>query len=180
MPCALRTSFSSVFRGTVLELSLLQRLVLDKRPYHSYMPESSPIEGTSTGDSRSVGRVRFPGVGLVTSIRAALGIDRPAYCRSARCSLHWRRGGSSRAPGNSRKRGPRPSRGVKPSAHDRGGRRKARAPPFRSALCGKKRWRSPDSQQALVLLRRGRIPSWCAERRPPPFFFAGRRMEGLS
>src|ERR1700751_648718 len=54
-------------------------------------------EGASTGDGRLTGRVRSPRAKLVTSLPGGSG-HRPGqhYDWSARCSLHWRRGGSSR------------------------------------------------------------------------------------
>jgi hypothetical protein len=75
---------------------------------------------------------------------------------------------------------PGPSRGVKPSAHDRGGRRKARAPPLSIPhRAGEKRWRSPNSQQALVLLRRGRIPEGAPNGARLPSFWKGDRWKGF-
>ncbi len=97
--------------------------VLDNRPYLRYI---SQIKARPSKGHRPVTADRWGGrgsrMGLVTFIRAVLGIDRPARDRTARCWLHWCRRGSSRLhpviPGSAARSR---VRGIKPSAHDRGG-----------------------------------------------------------
>jgi hypothetical protein len=70
--------------------------MLDIGPYFRYLLRISLIEGV-TGDVPTAERERFPRAGLVTPHSGDFG-HRPGrhYDRSARCSLHWRRGGYSR------------------------------------------------------------------------------------
>jgi hypothetical protein len=83
-------------------------------------PQARPSKGR-----RPVTADRWGGcgsrAGLVTFIRAVLGIDRPARDRTARCWLHWCRRGSSRLdpviPGSAARNRVE----VSPSAHNRGG-----------------------------------------------------------
>jgi hypothetical protein len=137
---------------------------LDNRPCYRYVRQARPSKGR-----RPVTADRWGGcgsrMGLVTLIRAALGIDRPAYCRSARCWLHWCRRGSSRLdpviPGSAA----RSRVEVRPSAQCRGGAPKGEG----AAASIPRRLR----EEAMVLAAfAGRLSSsaagrnpWCAFRR---------------
>ena|GEM_PF-6409152 len=113
-------------------------------------------------------------MGLVTLIRAVLGIDRPARDRTARCWLHWCRRGSSRLhpviPGSAA----RSRVEVSPSAHDRGGAPKGeRAASYVPRQCGAgaKIARAAYAGR-LSLLQRGGL-QWCACRRSASLLFKG-------
>jgi hypothetical protein len=109
-------------------------------------------EGASTGDGRLTGRVRSPLAKLVTSLSGGSG-HRPGqhYDWPARCSLHWRRGGSSRLhpviPGSA---APGLSRGVTALASAAVERREA---------------------SALPRLRTVRLQDIAPSGAPPPFAF---------
>src|SRR5208283_4371132 len=74
--------------------------------------------GASTGDSRTMGRERFPRAGLVTPLPGGFGNPLDRHYRPLREELASLAPGRVLpfAPGDSRKRGPRLSRGVKASA----------------------------------------------------------------
>src|SRR5271155_2689450 len=64
-----------------------------------------------TGDGRLTERVRFLRARFVTTLSGGLGIVPSGTCRTARCSLHWCRRGSSRLdpviPGSAARAEPR-------------------------------------------------------------------------
>src|SRR5271156_4156839 len=72
-------------------------MALDIRPHFRYIltNQARSAKGV-TGDGRLTERGRFPRVGFVTTLAGGLGIVPSGTCRTARCSLHWCRRGSSR------------------------------------------------------------------------------------
>jgi len=112
-------------------------------------------------------------MGLVTLIRAVLGIDRPARDRTARCWLHWCRRGSSRLhpviPGSAA----RSRVEVRPSAHDRGGAPKGERAP--SSILPRKRGRKGEKDARRIRWQAcffcgGAEPSGAPVGAPPPSF----------
>jgi hypothetical protein len=128
-------------------------------------------EGLSRGYFRKWNESGSRKRGHTPCFRAALGIDRPARDRTARCWLHWRRRGSSRLdpviPGSAA----RSRVEVRPSAHDRGGAPKGeRAAPGSAPMRDRDECSARRIRWQAFFFCGGAETSGAPTGAPPPFF----------
>ncbi len=184
MPCRFSTDGPSA-AGSIPDRtsrSVVQRLGIDIGHWYGYMPFHPVHGGAFREGTFESGTGAVLGDAVIRRVSGRFwASSRPALDRTARCSLHWRRGGSSRLhpviPGSA-------ARGRVGGSNLRRmtavGRRKARAPPLcLPRVAGQKRWCSPHTLAGFPFCS-GADSSWCAYRRSASLFFEGGDWEGLS